>query len=142
MPRFGTSSTNRLSTVHRDLQTILREAIKYVDFSVVYGHRTPEVQAELYAKGRDKKGHVIKVSEVVTYKDGTIKKSKHNFEPSRAVDIIPYPTGWKNELEFYFMAGIVMEIADRLYTEGKIDNKITWGGRWKTLVDLPHFQIS
>ena len=112
-----------------------------MDFSVVYGYRTPQIQAELYAKGRNKRGEVVKASEVVTYKDGTIKKSKHNYEPSKAVDIIPYPSGWKNELEFYFLSGVVMGIADRMYKEGVIENQITWGGRWKTLVDLPHYQI-
>lgn len=132
---------SNLMTCHRDLQTVLHEAIKIVDFSVVYGHRTPELQAELFAKGRDETGKVIKASEVVTYRDGTVKKSNHNYEPSKAVDIIPYPTGWKDEQEFYYVAGVVMTVARRLLKEKKITEVIKWGGRWKTFVDLPHFEI-
>ena len=130
-----------LNTCHRDIQTVLHEAIKYVDFSVVFGHRSEALQAELYAKGRDKDGNVVKISEVVTYKDGTIKRSKHNFYPSKAVDIIPWPSGWKDDKEFFFVSGVVQAIAGQMLKDGRITSSIKWGGRWKTLVDLPHFQL-
>ena len=38
MPKFGKSSTKKLETVHQDLQDILNEAIKYVDFGITEGH--------------------------------------------------------------------------------------------------------
>ena len=141
MPSFGNASMSRLNTCHRDLQTVLHEAIKIVDFSVVYGHRSPEEQKELWMKGRNARGEVVNSSEVVTFKDGFDKKSKHNYYPSKAVDIIPYPGGWQATEEFYYIAGIIQMIADRMLAEGKIQHKITWGGRWKNFVDLPHFQI-
>jgi len=140
MPLFSQLSTGKLNTVHRDLQTVLNEAIKHVDFSVVYGHRTPDQQGVLYKKGR-KDGKVVKLAEVVTYLDGTIKKSKHNFIPAQAVDVIPYPTQWSDPKEFYHVAGVIMTIATQMLADGRITNKIEWGGRWKTLIDLPHFQI-
>lgn len=130
----------KLNTCHRDLQTVLNAAIKIVDFSVVYGHRTAQEQQELFNKGRED-GKVVELSKVVTYLDGTIKKSKHNHTPSSAVDIIPYPTGWKDPKEFFLVAGVVQTIADQMLKDGRITNEIEWGGRWKTLVDLPHFQI-
>lgn len=141
MPAFGKKSMTNLLTCDRDLQTVLHEAIKITDFSVVFGHRSPELQHELWEKGRNGRGEVTNASEVVTYRDGYKKKSNHNFEPSRAVDIIPYPSGWKDEKEFWYLGGIVMSIAARLLHEKRITKPIKWGGRWKTFVDLPHFEV-
>lgn len=130
-----------LMTCERDLQTILLEAIKYYDFSVIYGHRTVDFQQELFSRGRNDSGEVINRDQVITYCDGINKKSKHNYDPSRAADCIPYPSGWKDENEFYFMAGVILSGSDRLFREGRISRKLTWGGYWKNLVDLPHFQL-
>ena len=130
-----------LLTCERDLQTVLHEAIKVVDFSVVYGHRTPEEQHELWKKGRNARGEVIAADEVVTFRDGYKKKSNHNYSPSRAVDIIPYPSGWKDEKAFYYMAGVVLTIAETMFKTGRISKPIKWGGNWKSFVDLPHFEV-
>jgi len=132
-----------LVTCSRDLQTVMHEAIKYYDFSVVYGYRDPELQFELFKKGRKEFGGkwiVDKADQVVTFKDGTEKKSKHNADPSRAVDIIPYPTGWIDKKQFYYMAGVVMTVSDLFYKQNKIEKPLVWGGSWDW-VDLPHFQI-
>ena len=126
---------SKLGTCERDLQTIMQEAIKIVDFSVVYGHRTVSEQAALFAKGRTTKGNIV------TFCDGTEKKSKHNYSPSKAVDIIPYPTGWKDEERFSYIAGVVITVANRLWREGKIENQLQWGGNWRKFKDRPHFQI-
>jgi len=134
----------RLNACERDIQTVMHEAIKVVDFSVVFGHRTPEEQFELFKKGRkevNKKWIVDKVEDVVTFRDGYEKKSNHNYEPSRAIDIIPYPSGWKSEKEFYYVAGVVMAVANRLLREGRIEKPIKWGGFWENFVDMPHFEI-
>lgn len=135
MASFSSKSMSKLATCERDLQTIMQEAIKIVDFSIVYGHRTAEEQAELFAKGRTKKGNIV------TYCDGTEKKSRHNYLPSKAVDLVPYPEGWQDEKRFYYVAGVVMTIADRLWKEGKIEKRLQWGGNWKKFKDYPHFQI-
>ena len=143
MPSFGLKSMTNLQTCHRDLQTVLHEAILYYDFSVVFGHRSTEVQFELYKKGRkliNDRWVVKQANEVVTFKDGTEKRSRHNFEPSKAVDIIPYPSGWSNKKEFYYMAGVIMTIAGQALRKGNIEYAITWGGVWQWK-DLPHFQI-
>ena len=135
MPKFSIKSMSVLSTCHRDIQTIMQEAIKHVDFSVFSGHRTPDEQAKLYAQGRTTKGNII------TYRDGTEKKSKHNYSPSKAVDIIPYPTGWKDEERFSYVAGVIMTVAERLWKEGKVEKQLEWGGEWHNFKDRPHFQI-
>lgn len=141
MPSFGNKSMTNLLTCERDLQTVLHEAIKIVDFSVVFGHRSPELQYSLWEKGRNGRGEVTNVSEVVTYRDGYKKKSNHNYEPSRAVDIIPYPGGWKDKEGFHYIAGVIASISRRLLKEGRITKPIKWGGHWKTLIDLPHYEI-
>lgn len=105
-----------------------------MDFTIVYGHRSSEEQAELYKMGRPK-------GQIVTYCDGKEKRSQHNFTPSRAVDIVPYPEGWEDLERFHFVAGVIMTTARRLLEEGKIDNIIEWGGDWRSFKDLPHFQI-
>ena len=141
MPNFGSRSMGRLVTCHRDLQTLMHEVVKIYDISIISGHRSPEEQLALWEKGRDKKGKVIKPDEVVTFKDGTKKKSRHNYDPSKAVDICPYPSGYSRTDEFYYMAGVVMSLADRMLADGRIENKIIWGGNWENFKDLPHFQI-
>ena len=135
MPRFSISSNSKLATSERDLQNIMKAAIKIVDFTIVYGHRTVSEQQELYAQGRTTKGNII------TYCDGVETKSRHNYYPSKAIDIVPYPEGWKDENRFHYVAGVIMTIADQLWKEGAIEKRLEWGGNWTKLKDLPHFQI-
>jgi len=155
MPRFGTRSTANLETCHPDLQTILKEAIKYFDFSVIFGYRSSEEQHKLFEKGRKKidgKWLVIYKLKIVTYKDGFKKLSKHNIITgggANAVDIIPWPEGYKDTRKMDYLAGIVKGIAWIYKSKGIIDNDITWGADWDNdnilsdhkFVDRPHFQI-
>jgi len=148
MAIFGQKSMSKLMTCEQSLQTVMNEAIKIVDFSVIFGNREQDEQFELFQKGRKKVNGVWQIenkNEIVTFKDGYEKKSKHNFEPSRAVDIIPYPfPGWGtkefNE-QMHYIAGVVMAISFEFYKSGKIQKQLTWGGFWKNLVDLPHIEI-
>ena len=148
MPIFGKESTSKLNTCEQSLQTVLNGAIKVVDFSVIFGVRTPELQFELFKKGRIKRNgvwQVWQIKDIVTYKDGYEKKSKHNHDPSKAVDVIPYPfPGWDTREfheQMHYIAGVIMGLAAEYYTSEKIKDKLSWGGFWKNLVDEPHFQI-
>ena len=128
MPKFGNKSEKELSTCAEPLVEICRTAIQVYDFSVIYGYRNKEQQNELFENGMSK----------VIYPD-----SKHNIEPSRAVDLAPYPIDWKDIKRFYYLAGIIMSVAYLL------DYKIRWGGDWdidtdfndQTFFDLGHFEI-
>jgi hypothetical protein len=51
------------------------------------------------------------------------------------MDITPYPLDWENELDFKRMAQVVKTVAA---TEGI---SIVWGGDWKSLKDMPHFEL-
>ena len=144
MYQFGKRSKEVYETLHPDLQKIMDEVIKIYDVSLIEGHRSIERQQHLYHLGQSKL-------------DGIHKKSKHNYNPSLAVDLLPYKKGYNafsgnldDTKRFYFMAGIIYGIAERLYEEGKITHKIRWGGDWnrdfvyKTgheFTDLPHIEL-
>jgi len=133
MASYSQSSKDRLSTVHVDLQTLFNEVIKHYDCTIVSGLRTAEEQAKLYAQGRTEPGNIV------TYKDGYEKKSKH--QGGNAVDVIPYPSGYKDVDEMIKFSGFVLGVATMLKVEGKMNNNIEWGGDWRNFSDKPHFQI-
>jgi len=133
MNNFSESSLKRLSTVDERLQKLFKEAIKNspVDFGISYGLRTPAEQFELYKQGRTKPGRIV------TYKDGYKQLSKHNYNPSKAVDIVCYnnlKVTW--EPEYYKRVAVhVAKVALEL------EIKYTWGGEFRTLKDLPHYEV-
>ena len=96
MPRFGNRSKKRLRGVDTRLISVLNEVVKYYDLTILEGKRTKERQEELVAKGASK-----------------TMKSKHL--EGKAVDVAPYPIpDWKDTYQFIYMAGRVMQEADRL----------------------------
>ena len=48
--KFSTRSLDRLKTCHEDIQLVMQEVIRVVDFSVVFGHRGEEEQNKAYPK--------------------------------------------------------------------------------------------
>ena len=151
MAAFSKLSITKLSTCDTKLISVMNEAIKYFDFTIVYGFRAPDLQHKLYMKGRkivDNKIIVTSKKDVVTYCDGTIKKSMHNYYPSKAVDIVPYYSSrphirWNDKDRMIYLAGHVMAISKALGIE------LTWGADWnnntiltdQTFMDYAHFQI-
>ena len=128
MYSFSKRSLSNLMNVDEKLVLICNELIKRIDFTVIEGYRTRERQKELFDKG---------FSRI----DGILKKGKHNYFPSRAVDIIPYKKGHnpfdsskESEEMFYELAEEFKKVAKEL------NIAITWGGDWE-FKDLPHFQI-
>ena len=145
MANFSKTSKALLATCHQDIQKVMNEAIKRIDFKVLYGHRTPAEQLALFKKGRKfDNGAWVKVGKTVTDKDGTIRKSKHNYNPSLAIDIIPYPfQGWNNLDQFHTLHKVIRDVANELGI------KLTWGADWDndgdirehSLQDYPHYEI-
>lgn len=134
MPKFSQESFSRLSTCHPDLQAIFYEVIKSFDCTVLQGYRNQADQEADFNAGNTQLHY---------------PKSKHNTKPSQAVDVSPYPIDWKNIKRFYWFAGYVMGIAQRLKDEGKIAHAIRYGGDWnrdnnidnEKFRDLVHFEI-
>lgn len=152
MATFGESSKNKLATCEKDLQTIFNKVVENFDNTIVYGHRTPEEQMELFKQGRafiNGSWVIVDKSKVVTFKDGTKEKSNHNYYPSHAVDATPFPIDWKDHKRLYYFAGIVMGVARQLKEEGKITHDLRWGGDWdsdndmkdQTFMDDCHFEL-
>ena len=146
MPAYSKSSESKLDTCSTALQRLFRRVVQFYDNTIIDGHRSAETQLELYNSGASKVLH-----------------SKHNNEPSEAVDSGPYlpgrgipwpkvPTSWddagqrgryiKDLAQFYHYAGFVEAMA---IDEGV---NIRWGGDWdrdhnlsdQTFDDLVHFE--
>ena len=136
MATFGEASLAKLATCHPDIQKVMAEAIKQYDFTVIFGHRSTKEQFKLYKIGRTiTAGKWVITGKTVTNLDGVNKMSKHNYSPSKAIDIAPYPIDWSNIDRFKNMAQIVKNTAINLGIN------LEWGGDWKSFRDYPHFEI-
>ena len=128
MYKFGSRSKKHLVTLDERLQKVLNEVIKYVDCSIIEGHRSGERQNKLFEEGRTK----------VKYPHG-----RHTSNPSRAVDVVPYPIDWDDRERFHLFAGFVIGIAQSMGI------KLRWGGDWNmnfevddnNFDDFPHFEL-
>jgi hypothetical protein len=98
-------------------------------------HRTPAEQFVIFQKGRAFKNGswvVVNKKEKATDLDGYVKKSRHNYLPATAVDIVLFkPNG--EELE----AGP----QEQKIGKGAAKYGLEWGGNWSGWQDLPHIQI-
>ena len=117
-----------MENIHPDLKKVLNEVIKHVDCSVLEGHRSAERQDKLFEEGRTK----------VKFPNG-----RHNANPSRAVDVVPYPIDWDDRERFHLFAGFVLGIAKSMGIN------LRWGGDWNQnfevddnqFDDFRHFEI-
>lgn len=129
MPRFSYKSKQNLASAHPDLQRLFNEVVKEFDLIILCGHRPVEEQQRLYAQGRTAPG------KRVTNIDGVRVKGRHNYRPALAIDAAPYPLDWSDTARFREMGEVVEKVAARLGIQ------VSWGGRWKRFVDLPHFEL-
>jgi peptidoglycan L-alanyl-D-glutamate endopeptidase CwlK len=136
MPTLSKRSLAKLEQADERLQSICMELIKDFDFSVIHTYRTPEEQMNIYKKGRTyRENKWVKTGVTFTNMDGKVKKSYHNYLPSYAMDLYPFPLDLKDIKRFKEMGARVKQIAKDL------NIPIEWGGEWKTLKDWGHFQI-
>lgn len=136
MPTFSEVSRQRLATCDLRLQDILNEVIKYVDFTILEGHRGREAQERAFADGKSK----------LHYPHG-----KHNSLPSRAVDIAPWlpdvRIDWKDVVAMGRLMGFVQLIA--MQKGIKLRFGLDWDGDWRTVdrdpdedfLDAPHIEL-
>lgn len=137
MPKFSKKSIKLLNECHNDIKLVCEQSILLMDFAIIEGFRSVKRQQELYAQGRTVKGKII------TNCDGINNSSPHNYYPSIAIDIVPYPIDWNNITRFKNLAGIIKVVWAELKEEGKLSNKydLVWGGDWKNLKDYPHYEL-
>jgi len=137
MANFGRASKKRYNTLHYKLQMIMDEAIQVMDFTIICGFRNKRDQEKAFKAGKSKKHW---------------PDSKHNSQPSIAVDIAPWDPSmrkgrggidWNNRDRFILLAGIIKGIAH------KLNIAIRWGGDWngdtfmggQKFVDMPHIEL-
>ena len=120
---MDTRSEANLAHVHPDLVLVMREAAKDVSFIVIHGIRTVAEEAVNVAKGASQTMHSRHLP------------NKQGF--ACAVDIAAMVDGhvsWDAK-PYSLIANAVKAEADRHAIQ------IEWGGDWKTLKDLGHFQL-
>lgn len=128
MPKFGKTSQERLDQCHPDLRLLFIAVVRGFDCSVLCGHRDEKEQNDAFLGNRSK----------LKFPD-----SKHNKEPSTAIDVVPWPINWENLNRFYMFGGYALAKAETLGI------KIRWGGDWdgdtmtadQKFMDLPHFEL-
>lgn len=128
MPYFNDVSRSNLVSCRSELIRIANTVIKHFDCSVICGFRDKDKQDEVFRLGYSKLQWPF---------------SKHNRNPSWAIDLAPFPIDWDDRDRFILLAGHVMEIA---YAMGI---PLTWGGDWnrnniikdERFQDLGHFQL-
>ncbi len=128
MPVFSEKSKSIIHTCDRRWDLILNDVIQIYDLTVIEGWRSDESQDELFRQGKSK----LQAGE-----------SKHNQDPSLAVDVCPYPIDWDDRRRFFLLAGMIFMAAKARNIE------VRWGGDWdgdwihtdQSFHDLPHFEI-
>ena len=128
MARFGKRSKERLETCDEKLQNVFNEVIKYVDCSVLCGHRGKKEQMEAYNSGNS---------------NAKYPKGRHNKMPSMAVDVMRYPVNWEDLERQTLFAGFVLGIAKQMGID------LIWGNDWDGdfdtkdtgLKEYPHFEV-
>ena len=81
MYQYGRSSRRRLITCHQDMQTLWNEVAKYVNTSILCGHRARAEQDNAFRSGKSTKQW---------------PNSTHNSLPSMGNDAAPYLTSIRN----------------------------------------------
>ena len=120
MAVFSKQSKEKLETCCQEIQDICNEAIKEINFIVICGYRGKEDQDKAFNEGFSKLKY---------------PQSRHNQNPSMAIDAAPFPIRWSDTKSFKRLADVMLRIAE----EKGID--LTWGGGWQNYKDLPHYEV-
>lgn len=118
--KFSKKSLDNLSMADERLQLLFKEVIKEKNISIICGYRGKEEQEKAYKDGKSR---------------AHFGQSPHNFNPSYAIDVCPYPIDWYNLNRFADLAYVVKLKARELGIE------VLWGGDWSSLKDYPHWEI-
>jgi len=128
MNRWSNTSKRRLEQCDERLQQIAERVLPVHDCSVLTGHRGEAEQTQAFSEG---------------YSSVQWPYSKHNKQPSLAIDLAPFPIDWDDAKRFYYFAGIVMGVA------AEMGITLRWGGDWdrdndlndSNFLDLVHFEL-
>ena len=99
MPSYSNHSKKIIKTCDERIQRVFNEVIKHIDCRAINGARGQVEQDELFLAGKSQ----------VKYPN-----SQHNYDPSRAIDIVPYPIDWNDRERFTIFAGFVLGTAKQM----------------------------
>lgn len=129
--KLSEKSSRILFTCHKPLIDVFKEVLFYKDISILEGYRGEQAQEEAKNKGNSK---------------ASFGESAHNYKPSLAVDVVPYPIPtkevdgvkvWDDESpEWEELHEIVQEICLQFGV------KLTWGGDFTSFKDKPHYELT
>jgi len=128
MFKYSKSSADKLATCDERLQRIMNEAIKIHDVTILCGTRGEREQNQAYENG---------------FSSVKFPNSKHNSNPSKAVDAALYPIDWKNRERFIYFAGVIKGIAASMGIKIRcgIDFNQDLNFKNDRLFDGPHFEL-
>jgi len=152
--KFGKRSEDCLATCHPDLVLIhtVGLATCRVDYGIIEGARTIELQREYFRDGKSRVNPDRYDSKTL------VQKGKHlvnEYEPlSRATDMIAAVPGKKklafDEVHLSYIAGHLVAVSHMLYAMGHTTHLLRWGGNWdkdgnlitdQKLIDMPHVEL-
>jgi len=125
--KYGSKSRAVLETCCPEIQDIMQEVIKIIDCSPLEGYRDEAKQTNAFNEKRSKV---------------QFPNSKHNTNPSLALDVVPYPIDWNNIPRFAQLGGIIKGVAlmkgykIRCGFDWDMDGEITDN----KFMDWPHFE--
>lgn len=123
--KFSNKSLEKLNSIDPKLKFLAEEVLKIspFDFGITEGFRDRATQNKYFCEGKSNC-------------DGYTNISKH--QKGEAIDIMVYDENGKGTWEqkyYYQVAGIFKALAK------KNNINIRWGGDFKNLVDMPHFEL-
>jgi peptidoglycan L-alanyl-D-glutamate endopeptidase CwlK len=123
--RFSQKSIDKLNSVDPKLKFLAEEVLKIspFDFGITEGFRDRTRQNALFNEGKSNC-------------DGINTLSKH--QQGLAIDIMVYDENSKGtwqEKYYYQVAGVFKAVAKQM------NINIRWGGDFKSIVDMPHFEL-
>lgn len=106
----------RLLEYYNSLSSLIKRT-SGKDFRIFEGHRTLERQKVLIKQGFSK-----------------TLKSNHLHNPSKAIDVIEFPWTWNGYI-------LTQEYKKLVNEHLKNFPFVSWGGNWKSFLDLPHHEL-
>lgn len=118
----------KLDECNEQLKKVFLKVSETWEIQILQGFRNEEDQRKAYESGHSKLDWPF---------------SKHNSQPSQAVDVMPLPVDFNDTVRLYLFAGFCLGIAESLGIE------LRWGGDWAGLHDpkknkfndLVHFEL-
>lgn len=130
MPKFGKASLERRSMLCNDLKRLADKMIEKYDFSIIETFRDKATQEKYYNNGSS---------------NAKFGESAHNYHPSYAMDVYPYPVPKKQvngiiEIDSNSMEWERMTNLFKVYAR-ELGIQIVCGIDFKSLRDAPHIEI-